>query len=109
MIRFPLVKMGILKEELDSGHNSITKSFASFTMVFVELLEILAILVPFVLTNYIMEMSLSLAVSVAISILLMLVVGRRLRSKFENKLSKVKIFAGMALILSGVVIIFNLM
>lgn len=106
--RFPLVKMGILKEESDSGHNSITKSFTSFTMVFVELLEILAILVPFVLTNHIMETSLSLAVSVVISIFLMLVVGRRLRNKFENKLSKVKIFAGMALILSGVVIIFNL-
>ncbi|MGH9998926.1 MAG: hypothetical protein ACRD90_03570 [Nitrosopumilaceae archaeon] len=107
MIRFPLIKMGILKEESDSGHKSITKSFTSFTMVFVELLEILAILVPFVLTNHIIETSLSVAVSTAISIVLMFVVGGRLRRKFENRLTQVKLFAGMALILSGIVIIFN--
>lgn len=108
MIRFPLVKMGILKEESASGQKSVTKSFAPFMMVFVELLEILAILVPFVLTNHIIETSLSVAVSIAISLLLMFVIGGRLRRKFENKLTQVKLFAGMALILSGVVIILNL-
>ncbi|MDC8453722.1 MAG: hypothetical protein LV477_12535 [Candidatus Nitrosotalea sp.] len=110
VIRFLLVKTGTLKEESEESElkqKSITKSFAPFMMVFVELLEILAILIPFVLTNHIIETSLSVVVSIGISVVLMFVIGGRLRSKFENKLSQVKMFAGMALILSGVIIILH--
>lgn len=107
ILKFWLVRMGIMKEESETGQKSITKSFASFTMVFVELLEILAILVPFILTNHVLETSLSVAISVAVSTGLMFVVGGRLRKKLENKLTQVKLFAGMALILSGVVIILH--
>ncbi len=110
MIRFMLVKMSILKEESEESElkqKSITNSVAPFMMVFVELLEILAILIPFVLTNHIVETSLSVVASVGVSLMLMFVIGGRLRSKFENKLSQVKMFAGMALVLSGVVIILH--
>jgi hypothetical protein len=107
IIKFWLVKIGTLKEESESVNTSISKSFASFTMVFVELLEILAILVPFILTKHVMETYLSIAVSIAISMGLMFAIGGRLRKKLENKLTQVKLFAGMALILSGVVIIFH--
>jgi len=107
IVKFWLVRLGIMKKETDSEQKSITKSFASFVMAFVELLEILVILVPFVLTNHIIETSLSLAVSIAISAVLMFVIGTRLRSKLSNRLTQVKLFAGMALILSGVVIIFH--
>lgn len=111
MIRFLLVKMNILKEESEESElkqKSITKSITPFIMIFVELLEILAILIPFVLTKHIIETTLSVIVSVSISLILMFVIGGKLRSKFENKLSQVKMFAGMALILSGFIIIFNL-
>lgn len=111
IIRFLLVKIGTLKEESEESElkqKSITKSFVPFMMVFVELLEILAILIPFVLTNHIVETSLSVVVSVGLSIVLMFVIGGRLRSKFENKLSQVKMFAGMALILSGSIIILHM-
>lgn len=107
ILKFWLVRIGIMKEESETEQKSITKSFASFTMVFLELLEILAILVPFILTNHILETSLSAAISIIISTGLMFVVGGRLRKKLENKLTQVKLFAGMALILSGVVIIFH--
>lgn len=107
ILRFWLVKIGIMKEESETGQKSITKSFASFTMVFVELLEILAILVPFILTNHILETSLSVAISITISTGSIFVFGGRLRKKLENKLTQVKLFAGMALILSGVVIILH--
>lgn len=107
ILKFWLVRIGIMKEESETEQKSITKSFASFTMVFVELLEILAILVPFILTSHILETSLSIAISIAISTGLMFVVGGRLRKKLENKLTQVKLFAGMALILSGVVIILH--
>ncbi len=107
ILKFWLVRIGIMKEESETEQKSITKSFASFTMVFLELLEILAILVPFILTNHILETSLSAAISIVISTGLMFVVGGRLRKKLENKLTQVKLFAGMALILSGVVIIFH--
>jgi len=107
ILKFWLVRIGIMKEESETEQKSITKSFASFTMVFIELLEILAILVPFILTNHILETSLSVAISIVISTGLMFVVGGRLRKKLENKLTQVKLFAGMALILSGVVIIFH--
>jgi len=107
ILKFWLVRFGIMKEESETEQKSITKSFASFTMVFLELLEILAILVPFILTNHILETSLSIAISIVISTGLMFVVGGRLRKKLENKLTQVKLFAGMALILSGVVIIFH--
>ncbi len=107
MVRFWLVKMGIMNDESKSEQTSVTKSLASFTMIFAESLEILAILVPFVLTNHIIETSLSLAMSIAISTVLMFVVGSRLRSKLANKLTQVKLFAGMALVLSGVIIIFH--
>lgn len=105
IVRFWLVRLGIMKEESDSEQKSITKSFASFAMAFVELLEILAILVPFVLTNHIIETSLSLVVSLSISTVLMFVIGTRLRNKLSNRLTQVKLFAGMALILSGIIII----
>lgn len=111
IMRFLLVKIGTLKEESEESElkqKSITKSFVPFMMVFVELLEILAILIPFVLTNHIVETSLSVVVSVGLSIVLMFVIGGRLRSKFENKLSQVKMFAGMALILSGTIIILHI-
>lgn len=108
IIRFFLVRRGTLKEESGLEQKTVTKSVASFTMVFVELLEILAISVPFILTDHIMETSISIAVSILISVILMVVVGKRLRSKFENKLTQVKLFAGVALILSGSIIIFNL-
>ena len=107
ILKFWFVRIGIMKEESETEQKSITKSFASFTMVFLELLEILAILVPFILTNHILETSLSAAISIVISTGLMFVVGGRLRKKLENKLTQVKLFAGMALILSGVVIIFH--
>lgn len=110
MIRFLLVKTGIIKEEseeLELKQKSIKKSFVPFMMVLGELLEILAILIPFVLTKHIIETSLSVVVSVAISLMLMFIIGGRLRSKFENKLSQVKMFAGMALILSGTIIILH--
>jgi hypothetical protein len=108
MIRFLLVRSGILKEDSELSKKSITKSFASFILVFAELLEILAILVPFILTDHIVETSISIAVSVTISMILMFAVGGRLRNKFANRLTQVKLFAGMALVLSGSVIIFNL-
>lgn len=108
ILKFLLVRSGILKEESELNQKSITKSFASFIMVFVELLEILAILVPFILTDHISETSISVAVSVTISLILMFAVGGRLRNKFANRLTQVKLFAGMALILSGSVIVFNL-
>jgi hypothetical protein len=107
ILKFCLVRIGVMKEESETEQKSITKSFASFTMVFLELLEILAILVPFILTNHIFETSLSAAISIVISTGLMFVVGGRLRKKLENKLTQVKLFAGMALILSGVIIIFH--
>lgn len=107
ILKFWLVRMGIMKEESETGQKSITKSFVSFTMVFVELLEILAILVPFILINHILETSLSVAISIAISTGSIFVFGGRLRKKLENKLTQVKLFAGMALILSGVVIILH--
>lgn len=110
MIRFLFVKMNILKEESEESElkqKSVTKSLTPFIMIFVELLEILAILIPFVLTNHIIETSLSVVVSLAISIVLMFVIGGRLRSKFENKLGQVKMFAGMALVLSGSIIILH--
>jgi len=108
MIRFLLVKLCIIKEESDSEHKSMTKSFAPFMMVFVELLEILAILVPFILTNHVVEASFSIIVSISISIILIFVIDKRLRNKFENKLTQAKMLAGIALILSGTVIILNL-
>jgi hypothetical protein len=111
IVRFLLTRAGIVKaesEESELKQKPVTKSFVPFVMVFVELLEILAILVPFVLTSHIFETSLSLAVSIAISILLMFIVGGRLRSKFENKLTLAKFFAGVALTLSGFIIIINL-
>lgn len=108
MIRFLLVRSGILKEESELNKKSITKSFASFILVFAELLEILAILVPFIITNHVAETSISIVVSVTISMILMFAVGGRLRNKFANRLTQVKLFAGMALVLSGSVIIFNL-
>ncbi|HEU5488868.1 MAG TPA: hypothetical protein VFV16_08610 [Candidatus Nitrosotalea sp.] len=108
ILKFLLVRSGILKEESELNQKSITKSFASFIMAFAELLEILAILVPFILTDHIAETSISIAVSVTISMMLMFAVGGRLRNKFANRLTQVKLFAGMALMLSGSVIIFNL-
>ena len=108
ILKFLLVRSGILKEESELNQKSITKSFASFIMAFAELLEILAILVPFILTDHIAETSISIAVSVTISMMLMFAVGGRLRNKFANRLTQVKLFAGMALILSGSVIVFNL-
>jgi hypothetical protein len=110
VIRFLLIKMGTLKEESEESElkqKSITKSFVPFMMVFVELLEILAILIPFILTNHIIETSLSVVVSVGISIVLMFLIGGRLRRKFENNLSQAKMFAGIALILSGTIIILH--
>jgi hypothetical protein len=106
MTRFWLVRMGIMKEESEE-QKSVTKSLAAFTMIFVESLEVLAILVPFVLTNHVIETSLSFAISIAISVVLMFAVGSRLRRKLANRLTQVKLFAGMALVISGVVIIFH--
>jgi len=109
ILRFWLVKSGILKEESNRGSvsTSVSKSFVSFMMVFVELLEILAILIPFTLANYIAEVSLSSVVSIAVSLGLVFVVGGKIRGKLENRLTQVKLFAGIALILSGIVIIAN--
>lgn len=109
ILRFWLVKSGILREETnrDFMRTSVSKSFMSFMMVFVELLEILAILIPFTLANYIVEVSVSSAVSIAVSLGLVFVVGSKIRKKLENRLTQVKLFAGMALILSGIVIIAN--
>lgn len=109
ILRFWLVKSGILHDETnrDFMRTSVSKSFMSFMMVFVELLEILAILIPFTLANYIVEVSISSAISIAVSLGLVLVVGSKIRKKLENRLTQVKLFAGMALILSGIVIIAN--
>ncbi|MGH9922205.1 MAG: hypothetical protein ACRD38_05595 [Nitrososphaerales archaeon] len=110
ILRFWLVKRGIMQEEAnrDSVETSVSKSFMSFMMVFVELLEILAILIPFTLANYIVEVSLSSAISIAASLGLVFAVGGKMRRKLENRLTQVKLFAGIALILSGVVIITNI-
>ena len=109
ILRFWLVKSGILREETnrDFMRTSVSKSFMSFMMVFVELLEILAILVPFTLANYIVEVSLASAISIAVSLGLVFAVGGKIRGKLENRLTQVKLFAGIALILSGIVIITN--
>lgn len=109
IVRFWLVKHGIVQEESnrDLVRTSVSKSFMSFIMVFVELLEILAILIPFTLANYIVEVSLSSAISIAASLGLVFVVGGKMRKKLENRLTQVKLFAGIALMLSGIVIIAN--
>jgi len=109
ILRFWLVKRGILQEQSnrDSVRTSGSKSFMSFIMIFVELLEILAILIPFTLANYIVEVSLSSAISIATSLGLVFAVGGKMRRKFENRLTQVKLLAGIALILSGIVIIAN--
>ncbi|GEM_PF-4024575 len=109
ILRFWLVKSGILREETnrDFMRTSVSKSFMSFMMIFVELLEILAILIPFTLANYIVEVSLSSAISIGVSLGLVFAVGGKIRKKLENRLTQVKLFAGIALILSGIVIITN--
>jgi len=105
IIRFWLVRRRILAEESVDSKTSISKSFASFVFVFVELLEILAILIPFTLANYILEVSLSSAVSIIASLGLVFFLGKKIRRKMENRLTQVKLLAGIALIISGSVII----
>jgi len=107
ILRFWLVKKGILGiDEVDSK-KSISKSFMAFIMVFTELLEILAILIPFTLANYIIEVSLSSAISIIASLGLIFFIGGKMKKKLENRLTHVKLFAGMALIISGIAIIAN--
>jgi len=105
IIRFWLVRRRILAEESVDSKTSTSKSFASFVFVFVELLEILAILIPFTLANYILEVSLSSAVSIIASLGLVFFLGKKIRRKMENRLTQVKLLAGIALIISGSVII----
>ncbi|NIP62002.1 MAG: hypothetical protein GWN01_08980 [Nitrosopumilaceae archaeon] len=109
IIKFFLARKRAIKKESEFEQKTVTKSVASFTMVSVELLEILALLVPFILTGYVIETSIAMIVSILISIALMITIGRKLRSKLENKLTQVKLFAGFALILSGSIIGFDLL
>jgi hypothetical protein len=107
ILRFWLVKRGFLGEDSVDSKASV-KSITSFMLVFVELLEILAILIPFTLANYVIEVSLSSAVSVIVSLGLVFFVGSKIRKRLENQLTQVKVFAGMALVVSGIVIIVNI-
>jgi len=107
IIRYILMKKKLLKEELREK-SPLQNSFFSFVMVFVELLEILAILIPFTLANHITETALAASLSVLISIVFTIILGRKLRSKLENRLNEIKFFAGVALLVSGTMIIFNI-
>lgn len=93
------------KHKRVSGFEQKTTSTASFALVFSELLEILAILAPFILTNHILETSASILVSILVSATLMIFIGKRLRQKLENRLVHIKLFAGASLIISGLIMV----
>lgn len=105
--KYWLKRKGILKSKKDDSSKSVSILGPS-VIIFGELLEILAILIPFVLANHVAETSLSIVISLAISLGLMFVVGGRLRTRLKNRLHQVKQFAGIALILSGIVIILHI-
>lgn len=107
IIRYILMKKKLLKDE-SREKSPLHNSFFSFILVLVELLEILAILIPFTLANYVTETILAAGLSVLISIAFTIVIGKTIRSRLENRLNEIKLFAGIALLVSGTMIILNI-